>query len=433
VIDREPADLVVRNASELLTLLGPLGPRGGSSQGQLGIVHGGGVAIRDGRIVGVGTDQEIRRFAATEEIDATGKVVLPGFVDPHTHPVYAGTREVEFHQRVAGADYAEIAKAGGGILSTVRSYRDAPEDELRRLLRDRLDAFLEFGTTTIEGKSGYALETEGELRALRVLRDVPEKHPVDVVRTFLGAHEIPSEHRANPARYVDVICEEMIPRVAEERLASFCDVFCEAHVFDVPTSRRILERAKEFGMRPKLHADEIEPLGGAELAAEMGAVSADHLVAISDAGIQAMARERIVAVLLPGTTFHLAKDRFAPARRMIEAGVPVAIATDLNPGTSPNASMPLVIALACVRLKMTAAEALVAATINAAHAIGRGDEVGSLEVGKLGDLLVLDFTNHQRFGYEYGTNPVSVVVKRGRVVFRRRSGIVRPRGRPPKP
>lgn len=427
---REPADLLLRGASELLTLAGPPGPRAGAAQDRLGIVPGGALAIRDGRIVAVGSERELERFDAAEILDAGGCVVMPGFVDPHTHPVFAGTREDEFHQRIAGADYAAIARAGGGILSSVRSFREASDETLRDRFLRRLDGFLETGTTTIEGKSGYALETEGELRALRILRDVPADHPVDVVPTFLGAHEVPAEHRANPARYVSIVCDTMIPRVAEEGLAEFCDVFCEAHVFDVPTSRRILEAARERGMRPKIHADEIEPLGGAELAAELGAASADHLVAVSEAGIEAMARAGVVAVLLPGTTFHLAKDRFAPARRMIEAGVPVALATDLNPGTSPNSSMPLVVALACVRLRMRPAEALVAATINAAHAIGRGEEMGSLEVGKLADVLILDVPNHKHFGYAYGANPVSVVVKRGRVVYRRQSGLVdaSPRG-----
>jgi imidazolonepropionase len=416
--------LVIRNAGQLVTLAGSSdAPKTGAGMSELGIIEGGGVAAENGMIVAVGTDEEVERILRDRwgdqpwnatVLDAKRRVVMPGLVDPHTHLVFAGSREYELEMRLNGATYMEILQAGGGILSTTQATRAATEEELRQESTTRLDQFLLHGVTTVEAKSGYGLATEEELKQLRVARRLNETHPVDVVSTFMGAHAIPSEYKTDPDAYVDLVVKEMIPRVAEEGLAEFCDVFCEAGVFSVEQSERILRTGAEYGLAPKIHADEIEPLGGAELAARLGAISADHLLKASDAGIRAMAEAGVVAVLLPGTAFFLMAP-FARARDIIEAGVPVALSTDRNPGSSPTESMPIIMNLACLHMNMTPAEVITASTINAAHAIGRGREIGSLEVGKQADLLIMDAPNVPYLQYHFGVNPVDVVVKKGKV------------------
>jgi imidazolonepropionase len=348
-------------------------------------------------------------------IDAGGRLVMPGMVDPHTHLVFAGSREYELEMRLNGATYLEILRAGGGILATTRKTRAATEEELAWETKKRLNRFLLHGVTTVEAKSGYGLTVEDELKMLRVAKRLNEEHPVDIVSTFMGAHAVPPEYKENPDAYVDLVIEEMIPRVARENLAEFCDVFCEEGVFTVEQSERILEAGKRHGLRPKLHADEIEPMGGAELAARVGAVSADHLLKVSDEGIRRMAEAGVVAVLLPGTAFFLMAE-YARARHMIDQGVPVALATDRNPGSSPTESLPLIMNLACLQMKMTPAEVISAATINAAHAVSRARQVGSLEPGKQADILILDAPNYPYLQYHFGVNLVDTVIKKGKVV-----------------
>jgi len=421
---RTAATLLVRHADALVTLAGHgTSPLTGAALGELGVIADGAVAAAGDRILAVGPSDRVERTITLAEgarvIDARGRTVLPGLVDPHTHLVYAGTREREFPLRLAGASYLEILRAGGGILGTVTATRAADEATLARLTRDRLDTALRHGTTTLEIKSGYGLDTATELKQLRAAKRAARGHPVRTVATFMGAHAFPPEHRADPEGYVDLVVEAMIPAVAEAGLAAFCDVFCEEGVFSVSQSRRILEAGRAAGLAPKLHADELASSGGAELAGAVGAVSADHLVYASDAGLAAMAAAGVVAVLLPGTTFSLMGSRYAPARRMIDAGVPVALATDANPGSSPTESMQMIVNLACLQLKLSPEEALAAATLNAAHAVGMADEVGSLEVGKRADLLVVDAPSPTYLAYHYGTNLAERVIASGRIAWQR--------------
>jgi imidazolonepropionase len=414
------ADLIVVHAAELLTLSGETArPRTGSHLAALGLIRDGAVAAAEGQIVAVGPTAEVldavRPTRRAVTLDATGRVVLPGFVDPHTHLVYAGSRADEFERRLRGATYLEIAAAGGGILSTVTATRAADEETLIRLGRERLDRMLACGTTTAEAKSGYGLTVDDELKQLRVIHRLSARHAVDLVPTLLAAHAVPPEFGTDPDAYVDLITDELLPIVADEELAEFCDAFCDAGAFSIEHGRAVLEAGDDLGLVPKLHADEFADLGGARLAAEVGAISADHLLRASDDGLLAMAAAGVVGVLLPGTAFFLGLP-YADARRIIELGVPVALATDFNPGTSPTWSMPAVIALACAGMKMTPAEAIVAATVNAAWAIGVAEEVGSLEPGKAADLVVLDAPDHRALAMHFGAPLVRTVVKRGRVV-----------------
>lgn len=418
------AELLIERAAELVTVAGASQrPKLGDELADIGIVRDGAVAVADGRIIAVGDTETVGRRVAvdadTTVIDAAGKTVMPGFVDPHTHLVHAGAREFELGMRIAGRSYMDILQAGGGILHTVRATRAASLDELVDSAGRRLDVMLAHGTTTAEAKSGYGLTTEAELRQLEAARALADTHPVRIVHTFMGAHAVPPEFRDKPETFVDVVTNEMIPAVQEAGAAEFCDVFCEQGVFTVEQSRRILEAGLAAGLRPKVHADEIVPFGGAELAAEVGAISADHLVHASDEGIGRMAEAGVVAVLLPATTLFLMGRWYARARSVIEAGVAVALATDCNPGSSPTESMQLVIALACLCLKMQPAEAIAAATINAAHAIGRAHEVGSLEVGKRADIIILDAPNHEYIPYKPGVNLVERVIVGGQVVVER--------------
>lgn len=414
--------LLVRHASQLVTLKGGSdAPLTGKAMEALHIIEDGSVWIEEGIIQSVGTDREIAekygsRLEEARVIDATGRLVTPGLVDPHTHLVYAGSRENEFEMRLKGATYMEIMNAGGGIHATTAATQQATHEQLYEESRRRLDRFLRHGVTTVEAKSGYGLTLEHELKQLEVARELNQNHPVDVVSTFMGAHAVPVAYRERPDDFVDQVIRDMIPEVARRKLAEFNDVFCEKGVFTPEQSRRILEAGKEWGLLPKIHADEIEPYGGAELAAEVGAVSADHLLKASEKGIRAMAEKGVVAVLLPGTAFFLMAES-ADGRRMIDAGVPVALSTDCNPGSSPTVSMPLIMNLGCLKMGMTPAEVLTAATINAAHAIRRGHEIGSIEEGKKADLVLFDVSNYMSLQYAFGVNHVHTVIKGGEVVL----------------
>jgi len=425
---KENADLLIVNANELVTVEGgSQKPRTGAQMRELGIIRNGSLAVKDGKIVAVGKTAEVTKvFKAENIINANGKTVLPGFVDAHTHLVFAGSREDEFQMRVEGASYMEILGAGGGILRTVRETRKASVEKLGDLTIERLDVMLEHGTTTVEAKSGYGLTTKDELKILEVVQRANQLHAMDVVPTFLGAHAIPLEYQGSPLGYVGLVVDEMIPKVAEKGLAEFCDVFCEKGVFGLEQTRRILSAGKNFGLKPKVHADEMSQLGGAELAADFGAVSADHLLFSSDEGLRAMADKGVVAVLLPAAAFCLMNGRFADARVMINFGVPVALGTDYSPSCMVE-NMQLVIAFTCHFMRLAPAEAITAATINAAHALGRANDVGSLEVGKRADVVVLDAPNHKFLGYHFGVNLVDKVVKNGRIVVDKEaspSGIV---------
>ena len=412
-------DLLIENASEVVTLAGPV-PRVGPDLDRAGVIEDGAVAVTDGRIEAVGPAQELAAgFAPRERIDARRGTVIPGFVDAHTHPVFGATREAEFDMRLHGRTYQEITAAGGGIFSSVRSLRGTSSDELRKLVRERFDRFVISGTTTIEAKSGYGLNRDDELRSLEILKEVSADHPLEVHTTFLGAHQMPEEFRERRDDYIDFLIEEMLPEVKRRDLARACDIFCDEGAYSVAESRRLLEAAGRQGFSLRVHADELQGLGAAELAASLSARSADHLCRISDQGIEAMRAAGTTAVLLPGTVQSLGAKAIPPARKMIEQGVIVAVATDFNPGTSYVIPMPIVIAIACTLLRMTVAEALSAATINAAYSLGIAEKVGSIEPGKQADLVLLDRPSYLFMAYELGECSTSAVLKKGRVVYRR--------------
>lgn len=413
--------LLVHDVGELSTPVGTT-PRCGAEQGRVGRLHGVEVYCRDGRIEFIGSSEERERLvgplADVARFNAAGRAVVPGFVDPHTHLPWAGSREGEFARRLAGATYQQIAAEGGGILATVEATRRATLDELTDNVLRRLDTMLAWGTTTVEAKSGYGLSLEDELKQLRAVRAAGRRHPVRLVPTLLAAHEVPPEHRSDRREYLLEICDRIVPRAAQEGLAAFCDVFCETGFFSVEESRRVLEAGRRHGLMPRLHADEFADSGGAELAADVGAVSADHLMAISERGIAAMARSGVIATLLPGTSFFLLKRRYAPARQLVESGVAVALGTDCNPGSSMTESMPMILWLAVFEMGLSIEEALTAATLNAACSLGLGEDVGSVQVGKRADLVVLDAPSLVHLAYHYGVNPVAAVVKDGVVVHR---------------
>ncbi len=418
-------DLRITGAAQVLTMAPavPGHPKVGAEMAELGLMTNAGLVAREGRIIAVGpSDHLLREYVlaeAGEEVDARGGVILPAFVDPHTHVLFAGTREWEFEQRLEGKSYMEIASAGGGILSSVSMFRAAIDEALLAESLRRMDQMAAFGTGTVEIKTGYALDPEQEQRALRLIAELDRRHPLEVVATYLGAHEVPAEYRPRTDEYVDLLVEEMIPAAGRLGIARFCDVFCEKGVFDVAQSRRILRAARAAGMTPKLHADEIEPMGGAELAAEVGAISADHLGRISEAGMAALAEAGTVAVLLPGTLFSLKTREYAPARKLIRAGVPVAIATDCNPGSSMTESMPWIIALSCLQMDLTPAEAVVAATYNAAAALGLASDRGALLPGYRADVQILDAPSYARLPYHVGYPDLRDLFIAGRSVVRR--------------
>jgi imidazolonepropionase len=408
--------MLIHSASQLLTLSG--GPQRGRDLGRLGLIQDGAVLIRDGLIAAVGSTGALSRAYPDEPaIDARGRVVLPGFVDPHTHAIWVGDRAAEFEQRLQGETYLEILAAGGGILSTVRSTRSASIDQLCAETRPRLQTMFAQGTTTAEVKSGYGLETAAELRMLEALLQLDAEGPVEIVPTFLGAHAIAPEYKNDPEGYTQRLCTEMLPAVRRwcaSRPLPFVDVFCETGAFSLAQSRRILENAQDLGFPLKIHADEFDNLGGASLAAELGAVSADHLVKTSMQDIYALAGSSTVAVGLPCTPFGLADSTYTPAPAILDAGGLLAIATDINPGTAWCESMQFAIALACRYMKLTPAQAIAAATINAAAAIGRADRLGSIEPGKQADLLLLSVPDYRHLGYRFGANLVHTVIKRGK-------------------
>jgi imidazolonepropionase len=423
-------DLLVHGAAELLVIPGR-GPAAGAAQGDLGIIRDGAVAIAGQSVVSVGHSADLLRLADghTTTLDATGCVVMPGFVDAHTHVVFAGDRATEFEQRIRGESYMQIMASGGGIMSTVRATRAARLDDLVAQSSARLDRMLAHGTTTAEVKTGYGLEVSGELKMLRATASLQRDHPMDLAPTFLGAHAVPTEWAADSDGYVDEIIGKMLPAVCggESPLRPrFFDVFCEEGAFSLTQTRRMMIAAKALGLGLKVHADEFSTLGGAGLAAELCAVSADHLACTPVSEMQQMAAAGVIAVLLPGTTFGLGQTRYASARAMISGGLAVALGTDLNPGTCWCESMPFIISLACRYLSLSPAEAIVAATRNAAWAVGLGGQVGSLQPGSQADVIALRLPDHRHLPYRFGTNPVKTVVKKGVVVVEAGSCLVRP-------
>ena len=399
--------VAVLHASELVTLAGPARPRIGAEMREPGIIRDGAMLVRDGMVERVGTTDELAALitANTRVIDAEGRVVLPGFVDAHTHPIFAGDRLDEFEQRSSGATYEQIAANGGGIRSTVAKTRAASEEQLLAQARKHAQWFLEGGTTTVEAKSGYGLTLADEIKMLRVTRHLNAESPIDFVPTFLGAHAVPDEFRDAPADYLDLVVRTMLPEVASERLAEFCDVFCEAGYFAVEAAREVLTAARERGLRLRIHADQLTNSGAATLASEVGAITADHLEQTDERGIAAMKAGGVQPVLLPASVYSLGKTRYPHARAMIDAGLAVVLATDFNPGSSPTTSLQMVMSLATTQMRMTPAEALSACTINAAYSLCRGESVGSLEVGKFANFCVCECSDVRELAYYFGRNP----------------------------
>jgi imidazolonepropionase len=423
-------DLLIHSAAQVVTCASTGGPKRGEAMSDVGLIRDGAVAIADGQIVAVGPSVVLQADYRTREVlDASGKVVCPGFVDPHTHVVYAGDRVNEFELRLRGATYMDIMQAGGGIVSTMRATRAATVEQLVAESRPRLDTMLSLGTTTVEIKTGYGLDTASELKMLQTIAVLASSSPLDLVPTFLGAHAVPPEYKGHADEYVDLVIQEMLPAVVEwyqsspprllARFASpvFCDVFCEANVFDREQSRRVLVAGLTLGLPAKIHADEFANLGGVSLAVGLGATSVDHLDVTPPAEVEMLAQSNTIGVVLPAVNFNLGSTHFANARAMIDAGVALALATDINPGSAPCPSLPLVMAMACRYQKLLSAEALNASTINAAYAVGLGDRVGSLEVGKQADLLIVNAPDYRHLAYQFGGNLVERVVKRGRLIL----------------
>jgi imidazolonepropionase len=419
-------DLLIHSAAQVITCAGPPGPRRGPAMADVGAIPGGAVAVHGGKIVAVGPSDKLRgAYTAEREIDAAGRAVCPGFVDPHTHLVYAGDRVGEFEWRIAGASYLDIMAAGGGIVATMRATRAASNAQLVAESLPRLRQMLALGTTTAEVKTGYGLSLAAELRQLEVIAALAAAQPVALVPTFLPAHALPPEFAGRADDYIDLVVHEMLPAAARWHAASafsgagpplFVDVFCELGAFDVAQSRRVLEAGRALGMSVKAHVDEFSALGGLELALELGAISVDHLDVTGPAGIALLADSPAVAVVIPTVTFNLGGGHYADARAMIDAGAAVALTTDINPGSAPCPSMPLVMAIACRYQRLLPAEALLAATVNAAYAIGMGHRVGSLEPGKRADILIIDAPDYRHLAYQFGGNLVAQVIKRGNVL-----------------
>ncbi len=412
-------DLLLTNIGQVATLEGHSdSPKVGAQMNDVSVIDNGAIAIKDGKIVAIGPTKDVLSQVTEEPrlpaIEFPGMLATPGFVDSHTHLAFAGSRERDFAMKLAGKTYLEILEAGGGILNTLRSTRLASQGDLVANAFSYAESMLSMGTTTIEAKSGYGLDTENELKMLRAVDELREKLPLNLISTFLGAHAIPPEFEGRTDAYVDLVIDEMIPAVAKSSLAEFCDVFCEQGVFDIEQSRKILLAARGKGMKLKIHADEIVQLGGANLAAEVGAVSADHLLRASEEGLEAMRKAGTIATLLPATAFSLDTD-YADARGMIEMGLPVALATDFNPNCA-NESLFFTIALACYKMKMKPQEALSAVTINAAHALNRGSTHGSIEEGKVADILILDCPNPEYLTWRFGVNLVHTVISNGQVI-----------------
>ena len=405
--------MIVKNIGMLATPEGKTARRG-PEQGQIRVLKNAYVEIEDGLVTKIGTDAPDETGA--QVIDAGGKLVTPGLVDAHTHLIFGGWRQNELGLKLHGATYLDILAMGGGILSTVNATRAASEEELTEKAREALDEMLSLGVTTVEAKSGYGLDMDNELKQLRAIRRLSETHPVDLVPTFLGAHAVPKEYKEDREGYIRLLCEEIIPAVAEEKLAEFCDVFCETGVFSAQESQTILEAGKRYGLIPKIHADEIDPIGGSQLTEAVGAISAEHLIVCPPEGIAAMAKAGTVACLLPATSFYLGST-FAPARAMIEKGVAVAMASDFNPGSCPSLNLQFVMNLGCLRYRLTPEEVLTAVTLNGAAAIRRADRLGSLEVGKQGDLVIWNAEDLNYICYRMGSNLVNTVIKKGQKII----------------
>jgi imidazolonepropionase len=405
----------------LLTLRGR-GPRRGNSLSNLGLIKDGAVLVRDGVIVAVGAQTQVEALPearAAEKLDLGGRVALPGFVDSHTHLIHAASRAEEYELKIEGASYEEIARKGGGILNSVKKLRAATAEVLKKRAMAALKLFAAYGTTTVEAKSGYGLSIASEMKILGLHKELAAEQPLEVVSTFLGAHVVPAEFRKKAdgaEKYIALLIDKMMPEVAEKKLAEFCDVFCDRGAFTRGQSKRILEAGKQYGLAPRLHAEQLTRTGAAQLAVEMGAASCDHLEQVNKSDIRALGKSETVATLLPGCDFHLGLKKYAPARELIGAGAIVALATDYNPGTSPTLSMPMILSLACTQLRMTAAEAIVAATINAAYALRREAQIGSLEVGKLADIGVFEVADYREIPYYFGVSHCWMTVKRGRVI-----------------
>jgi imidazolonepropionase len=413
--------LLITGASQLLTLRGQ-GARRGSALADVGIVKDGALLVRDGLIAAVGTRAKVEALpaaATAERLDLGGRVVLPGFVDSHTHLIHAASRAEEYELKIAGASYEEIARKGGGILNSVKKLRAATSEALKQRASRALAQFAAYGTTTIEAKSGYGLDIASELKILRLHKELAAEHPLDIVSTFLGAHVVPAEYRGTPAgvkEYIALLTEKLIPDVTQETLAEFCDVFCDRGAFTQEQAKQILEAGQRHGLAPKLHAEQLTRTGASQLAVKLGAASCDHLEQVNSSDIAALAKSQTVATLLPGCDFHLGLKHYAPARKLIDAGAIVALATDYNPGTSPTVSMPMILSLACSQLRMTPAEAITAATINAAYALRRENLIGSLGVGKFADLAVFELADYREIPYYFGMNTCWLTMKRGVVV-----------------
>ena len=411
------ADLILKNIGKLVTMQGSSSFRVKEEMNKINIIENAYIAVKNGKILAIGVGDEFGNLCGddTKIHDAEGLLVTPGLIDSHTHLIHGGSRENEFSMKLNGVPYIEILNNGGGILSTVKATKEASEEELYKKAKKSLDRMLEFGVTTVEEKSGYGLELNTEIKQLEVARALDKNHPVDLVHTFLGAHAVPEEYKENHKAYIDILVDVMMPKIKDMGLAEFCDVFCEEGVFTIEESEYILQKAKEIGYKLKIHADEIESLGGAELAAKLGCVSADHLMAASDEGIKMMAENNVVANILPATSFNLNKN-YADCRKMIDMGAIVSLSSDYNPGSCPSENLQLVMQLGCLHLKMTPNEVITAVTINAAYAIDRADKIGSIEVGKNADFVVFDARNVEYLMYHFGINHTKKVYKNGNLV-----------------
>jgi imidazolonepropionase len=416
------APILITGASQILTLRSRA-PRRGAALGDVGSIENAALLAHEGMIVAVGSRQEVEAHPLArnaQTLDAAGRVVLPGFVDSHTHLVHAASRAEEYELRITGASYEEIAKRGGGILNSVSKLHRATSDALKQRALAALQQFASYGTTTIEAKSGYGLDAISELKILHLHKELSAAQPLDIISTFLGAHVIPAEFRgrATGAKdYVSLLVDQLIPQVAAEKLAEFCDVFCDRGAFTVPQSKQILEAGKRHGLKPRIHAEQLTHAGGTQLAVKLGAASCDHLEKINRGDIRALAKSNTAATLLPGCDFHLGLQRYAPARALIDAGAIVALASDYNPGTSPTVSMPMILSLACTQLRMTPAEAIAAATINPAYSLGRHKHIGSLEVGKRADISIFDVDDYREIPYYFGMNTCHTTIKWGKIIY----------------
>ncbi len=415
------ADLLITGCSEIVTVAGEA-PRRGKALGEIGILRDAAVLVREERITAIGPRNHIEKLSAARrggKLDLGGRVLLPGFVDSHTHLIFPTSRAAEYEERIRGKTYEQIARAGGGILSTVRALRETTGGELRERALKWLDVFAAHGTTTVEAKSGYGLNLESEQKILRVQKAVSQEHPLGLISTFMGAHAVPQEFRGRADAFVNEIAQSWLPQVATEGLAEFCDVFCDKGAFTPEQARKVLTAGRACGLTPRIHAEQIARTGAAQLAVQLHAASADHLEKINKSDISALGKSDVTCTLLPGCSFHLGLGAYAPARALIAAGAIVALATDFNPGTCPTPSMPMILSIACSQMRMTPAEAIAAATINAAFSLGRHKRVGSIEVGKYADLVAFDVADHREIPYYFGLNRCWATVKRGRIIYQR--------------